>query len=319
MLRCITSVIAVMLTGLSGASAWPDHPIKMIVPFAAGGTTDVMARIVAERLGARLGRPVIIENVAGAGGNSGATLAAKAPADGYTILMATPGQAAMNQFMYKRMPYDTATAFVPLAYIASVPSVLVVSPTLDVSSPIDFLAKMKSRPGGANFGSAGMGSTGHLGGTLLSMQTGLNAQHVPYRGSAPMLQDLLAGNIQFTIDTVPGVMSFITSGTIKALAVTGKSRSPALPDVPNNTEAGIPDVEMASWLVLLAPARTPQPIVDRINSETNAAVTEPELRDKILKLGAVPEGGSPDEVAAFLRGETAKWKRVIETAGIKIE
>ena len=319
MLRCITSVIAVMLAGLSGASAWPDHPIKMIVPFAAGGTTDVMARIVAERLGARLGRPVIIENVAGAGGNSGATLAAKAPADGYTILMATPGQAAMNQFMYKRMPYDTATAFVPLAYIASVPSVLVVSPTLDVSSPIDFLAKMKSRPGGANFGSAGMGSTGHLGGTLLSMQTGLNAQHVPYRGSAPMLQDLLAGNIQFTIDTVPGVMSFITSGTIKALAVTGKSRSPALPDVPNNTEAGIPDVEMASWLVLLAPARTPQPIVDRINSETNAAVTEPELRDKILKLGAVPEGGSPDEVAAFLRGETAKWKRVIETAGIKIE
>ena len=230
------------------------------MPFAAGGTTDVMARIVAERLGARLGRPVIIENVAGAGGNNGATLVSKARADGYTILMATPGQAAMNQFMYRRMPYDTATAFVPLAYIASVPSVLVISPALDVSSTTDFLAKMKARPGGANFGSAGMGSTGHLGGALLSMQTGLNAQHVPYRGSAPMLQDLLAGNIQFTIDTVPGVMSFITSGTIKALAVTGKSRSPALPDVPNNTEAGIPDVEMASWLVLLAPAGTPQPI-----------------------------------------------------------
>ena len=319
MVRFIASIIAISLTGLSSAAAWPDQPIKMIVPFAAGGTTDVVARIVAERLGARLGRPVIIENVAGAGGNSGAALAAKAPADGYTILMATPGQAVMNQFMYKRMPYDTATAFVPLAYIASVPSVLVVSPTLDVSSTADFLAKMKSRPGGANFGSAGMGSTGHLGGTLLSMQTGLNAQHVPYRGSAPMLQDLLAGNIQFTIDTVPGVMSFITSGTIKALAVTGKSRSPALPDVPNNTEAGIPDVEMASWLVLLAPAGTPQPIVERINSETNAAVKEPELRDRILKLGAVPEGGSPDDVAVFLRGETAKWKRVIETAGIKIE
>ena len=319
MVRFIRSIIAILLIGLSSAAAWPDQPIKMIVPFAAGGTTDVVARIVAERLGARLGRPMIIENVAGAGGNSGAALAAKAPVDGYTILMATPGQAAMNQFMYKRMPYDTATAFVPLAYIASVPSVLVVSPTLDVSSTADFLAKMKSRPGGANFGSAGMGSTGHLGGTLLSIQTGLNAQHVPYRGSAPMLQDLLAGNIQFTIDTVPGVMSFITSGTIKALAVTGKSRSPALPDVPNNTEAGIPDVEMASWLVLLAPAGTPQPIIDRINSETNAALKEPELRDRILKLGAVPEGGSPDDVAVFLRSETAKWKRVIETAGIKIE
>ena len=189
MVRFIASIIAIPLTGISSAAAWPDQPIKMLVPFAAGGTTDVVARIIAERLGARLGRPMVIENVAGAGGNRGAALVAKAAADGHTILMATPGQAAMNQFMYKRMPYDTATAFVPLAYIASVPSVLVVSPTLDVSSTADFLAKMKSRPGGANFGSAGMGSTGHLGGTLLSMQTGLNAQHVPYRGSAPMLQD----------------------------------------------------------------------------------------------------------------------------------
>jgi tripartite-type tricarboxylate transporter receptor subunit TctC len=319
MVRFIAWVVVILLTNLSGASAWPDQPIRMVVPFAAGGTTDVVARIVAERLSARLGGPVIIENVAGAGGNSGAALVAKAAPDGHTILMATPGQAVMNQFMYQRMPYDTATAFVPLAYIASVPSVLVVSPTLDVSSTTDFLAKMKARPGGANFGSAGMGSTGHLGGTLLSMQTGLNAQHVPYRGSAPMLQDLLAGNIQFTIDTVPGVMSFITSGTIKALAVTGKSRAPALPDLPNNTEAGIPDVEMASWLVLLAPTGTPQPIVDRINAQSNAAIREPELRDKILNLGAVPEGGTPQDVAQFLRGETAKWKRVIETAGVKIE
>ena len=318
MSRFIASIVALLLTSLSDAKAWPDQPVKMVVPFAAGGTTDVMARIVAERVAALLGRPVIIENVPGAGGNSGATLVSKSRADGYTILMATPGQAAMNQFMYKRMPYDTS-AFVPLAYIASVPSVLVISPTLDVSSTTDFLAKMKARTGGANFGSAGMGSTGHLGGTLLSMQTGLNAQHVPYRGSAPMLQDLLAGNIQFTIDTVPGVMSFITSGTIKALAVTGKSRSPALPEVPSNTEAGIPDVEMASWLMLLAPAGTPQPIVDQINAETNSALKEPELRDKILKLGAVPDGGSPQRVTTFLRGETEKWKRVIETAGIKVE
>jgi tripartite-type tricarboxylate transporter receptor subunit TctC len=291
----------------------------MVVPFAAGGTTDVMARVVAERLGARLGRPVIVENVAGAGGNVGAAMVAKAPADGYTILMATPGQAVTNQFMYRHMPYDTATAFVPLAYIASVPSVLVVSPTLGVASTTAFLEKMKAWPGGANFGSAGLGSTGHLGGTLLLMQTGLHAQHVPYRGSAPMLQDLLEGNIQFTIDTVPGLIGYIQSGTIKALAVTGKARSPALPDVPNNIEAGIPDVEMASWLVLMAPAGTPQPIVDRINAEIDAALKDPQLSDKILQLGAVPEGGSPQDVAAFLRDETAKWKRVIETADIKID
>jgi tripartite-type tricarboxylate transporter receptor subunit TctC len=319
MTRIIASIAILLLTGLSGAMAWPDRPIHMVVAYAAGGTTDVMARLVAERLAARLGHPVIVENRPGASGNIGATFVAKSSADGYTILMATPGQAAMNQFMYEHMPYDTEKDFVPLAYVASVPSVLVVSPKVDVASTTDFLAKMKARPGGANFGSAGMGSTGHLGGTLLAMQTGLNAQHVPYRGSAPMLQDLLAGNLQFTVDTVPGVMSFVSTGMLRALAITGKSRSPALPDVPNNIEAGIPTVEMASWLVLLAPARTPQPIVDRINAEVNAAIQEPELRDKILKLGAVPEGGSPKDVAVFLREEAAKWKRVIETAGIKIE
>jgi tripartite-type tricarboxylate transporter receptor subunit TctC len=318
MTRTITA-IAILLLASCGAHAWPDRPIHMVVGYAAGGTTDVMARLIAERLAARLGQPVVVENRPGASGNIGATFVAKAPADGNTILMATPGQAAMNQFMYEHMPYDTAKDFVALAYMASVPSVLVVSPTLDVTSTTDFLAKMKARPGGANFGSAGMGSTGHLGGTLLAMQTGLTAQHVPYRGSAPMLQDLLAGNLQFTIDTVPGVMSFVSSGTLKALAITGKSRSPALPEVPNNIEAGIPTVEMASWLVLLAPARTPRPIVDRLNAEMNAAIQEPELRDKILKLGAVPEGGSPQEVAAFLQAEAAKWKHVIETAGIKIE
>jgi len=319
MTRIIAAIAILLLAGLSGAQAWPDRPIHMVVGYAAGGTTDVMARLVAERLAARLGQPVIVENRPGASGNIGATFVAKSAADGATILMATPGQAAMNQFMYERMPYDTDKDFAPLAYIASVPSVLVVSPTLDVASTADFLAKMKARAGGANFGSAGMGSTGHLGGTLLAMQTGLNAQHVPYRGSAPMLQDLLAGNLQFTIDTVPGVMSFVSSGTLKALAITGKSRSPALPDVPNNIDAGIPTVEMASWLVLLAPARTPRPIVDRLNAEVNAAIKEPELRDKILKLGAVPEGGSLQDVAAFLRAEAAKWKHVIEAAGIKIE
>jgi len=319
MLRLLALAITTLALTASGARAWPDQPIRMVVPFAAGGTTDVIARLVGERLAARLGKPVVIENVAGAGGNNGAALVAKAPPDGTIILMATPGQAAMNQFMYRRMPYDTATAFAPVAYIASVPSVLVVAPSLNVASAADFLTKMKARPDGANFGSAGMGSTGHLGGTLLTMKTGLKAQHVPYRGSAPMLQDLLAGNIQFTIDTAPGLMSFIASGTLKALAVTGKARSPALPDVPNNVEAGIPDVEMSSWLVILAPAGTPKAIVDRLNGEIDAAVAEPVLAEKILKLGAVPAGGSPQVVADFLRGETEKWKAVIQAAAIQID
>jgi tripartite-type tricarboxylate transporter receptor subunit TctC len=251
-----------------------------------------MARVIAERLSPHLGQPVVIENVPGSGGNTGAALVAKATPNGSTILMATPGPAAMNQFMYNRMPFDTATAFAPIVYIASVPSVLVVSPKLNVKSVTDFISQMKARPEGANFGSAGMGSTGHLGGTLFAASTGLKAQHVPYRGSSPMLQDLIAGNIQFAIDTVPGLMSFVTSGTLKALAVTSKLRSPALPDVPNNAEAAIPDVEMSSWLALLAPAGTPRAVIDHLNAAVNAAVGEPQLRQKIMDLGVVPEGGS---------------------------
>jgi tripartite-type tricarboxylate transporter receptor subunit TctC len=278
-----------------------------------------MARVIAERLSPHLGQPVVIENVPGSGGNTGAALVAKATPNGSTILMATPGPAAMNQFMYNRMPFDTATAFAPIVYIASVPSVLVVSPKLNVKSVTDFISQMKARPEGANFGSAGMGSTGHLGGTLFTASTGLKAQHVPYRGSSPMLQDLIAGNIQFAIDTVPGLMSFVTSGTLKALAVTSKLRSPALPDVPNNAEAAIPDVEMSSWLALLAPAGTPRAVIDHLNAAVNAAVGEPQLRQKIMDLGVVSEGGSPEDLAAFLNSESQKWKRVIEIAAVRIE
>ncbi len=319
MVRSVLFSIAWLLAATITASAWPDNNIRMVVPFAAGGTTDVIARLVAQRLSVHLGHAVIVENVAGAAGNIGAEQVAKSPPDGYTILMATPGQAAMNQFIYSHMPYDTETAFVPLAYIASVPSVLIVSPKLNVTSTADFLTQMKARPEGANFGSAGMGSTGHLGGALLAKETGIKATHIPYRGSAPMLQDLAAGNLQFTIDTVPGTMSFINSGTLRALAITGATRSPALPDVPDNGEAGIPDVEMSSWLVLLAPAATPEPIVEKLNVETNASMQDPELRDAILRLGAVPESGSPAEVRAFLQSERAKWKRVIEITRVRID
>lgn len=319
MIRFMTLVVGCLLAGMSGAQAWPDKTMRMVVPFAAGGTTDAIARLVAQRLSIRLGQSMIVENVPGAAGNIGAALVAKSIPDGYTILMATPGQAVMNQFMYRHMPYDTASAFMPLAYIASVPSVLVVSPSLNIASVRALLAYAKNRPDGATFGSAGMGSTGHLGGLLLSKRTDMKATHVPYRGSAPMLQDLIAGQIQFTIDTVPGVMSFIQSGTLQPLAITGKSRSPALPDVPSIEEAGVSGVEMSSWLVLLAPAGTPQAIVDKVNAETNAALKESALRDGILKLGAVPEGGSPSEVAAFLQNESAKWKRIIDLTGVRID
>jgi tripartite-type tricarboxylate transporter receptor subunit TctC len=309
---------ALGLTASTQALTWPDQPVRIVVPFAAGGTTDVVARVLAEGLSSRLG-PVVIENVPGAGGNIGAAIVAKAAPDGHTILMATPGPAAMNQFMYRKMPFDTAAAFAAIAYIASVPSVLVISPKVEARSVAEFIAEMKARPDGANFGSAGMGSTGHLGGTLFNARTGLRAQHISYRGSAPMLQDLIAGNLQFTIDTVPGVMSFVKSGTVKALAVTSRLPSPSLPNVPTNAEAGIPDVEMSSWLALLAPAGTPRSVVDGLNTEVNAAIGDAALRQKMLDLGAVPVGGSPEDLAAFLRMEAEKWKQVIEMAAVKID
>jgi tripartite-type tricarboxylate transporter receptor subunit TctC len=306
---------------LAGAAqaAWPDQPLRIVVPFAAGGTTDVIARLVGEKLAARLGQPVVIENAGGAGGNSGAALVAKSTPNGYTILMATPGPAAMNQFMYARMPYDTATAFAPIVTVASVPSVLAVGPKVAAKSMAELVAQIKTKPDAFNFGSAGNGSTGHLGGALFASVIGVKIQHVPYRGSAPMLQDLIAGNIQFTIDTVAGVMSLIKGDQLRALAVTTKSRSPELPDVPTSAEAGFPDVEMASWLALLGPAGMPREAIERINAEVNAALKETDLPARLAGLGARPEGGSPDDLAAFLRRETERWKRVVETAGIRIE
>lgn len=313
------ATIWALIAGGPAVAAWPEGPVRIVVPYAAGGSTDVFARVVAARLQVRLGQPVIIENVSGGAGNNGAAMAAKSPPNGNTLLMATPGPAAMNQFMYRRMPFDTATAFAPVVYVAFFPSVLVVGPKVKATSVAEFVAEMKALPDGANFGSAGMGSTGHLGGTLFSAKTGVKGMHIPYRGSAPMLQDLLAGNIHFTVDTVPGVMSFITSGSLRALAITGNERAAAIPVVPNNVEAGIPDVEMASWLALLAPAGTPRAIVDRVNAEVNAAIKEPALAQRINELGAVPTGGTPEDLAAFLKSETDKWKIVIEAARISIE
>ncbi|RAI34927.1 Bug family tripartite tricarboxylate transporter substrate binding protein [Rhodoplanes roseus] len=300
-------------------AAWPESPVRIVVPYAAGGSTDVVARLVAARLQVRLGQPVVVENTAGSAGNLGAAVVARAQPDGYTLLVATPGPAVMNQFMYRKMPFDTATAFTPVVSITYFPSVLVVGPKVKATTVKEFVAEMKAAPRGATFGSAGVGSTGHLGGTVFVQSTGIAGTHVPYRGSAPMLQDLLAGNIDFTIDTVPGLMSFITAGTVRALAVTGKGRAASIPDVPDNAEAGIPDIEMGSWLAFLAPAGTPRAIVARINAEVDAALKEPELAQRIRDLGAVPTGGTPESLAAFMAAETAKWKSVIETAGIRIE
>ncbi|MBK5958484.1 hypothetical protein CCR97_09730 [Rhodoplanes elegans] len=321
MRSCWKGLAVALLLACTGtaAAAWPDASVRIVVPYAAGGSTDVVARLVAASLQTRLGQPVVVENMGGSAGNLGAAAVARSQPDGYTLLMATPGPAVMNQFMYRKMPFDSAKAFTPVVSIADFPSVLVVGPKVKATTVKDFVAELKAAPKGATYGSAGVGSTGHLGGTVLVASTGLNGTHVPYRGSAPMLQDLIAGNIDFTVDTVPGLMSFITAGTVRALAVTGKDRAPAIPDVPNNAEAGIPGIEMGSWLAFLAPAGTPRAVVEKIASEVDAALKDPAMAKRIQDLGAVPTGGTPQDLARFMAAETAKWKAVIETAGIRIE
>jgi tripartite-type tricarboxylate transporter receptor subunit TctC len=308
------------LAGFAGPThAWPDQPVRIVVPFAAGGTTDVIARLLAEKLSPLLGQPVLIENVGGAGGNTGATLVTKSPPDGSAILMGTPGPTVMNQFMYARMPYDTATAFAPIALVASTASVLMAGPKIEAQSLTEFIALMRRRPEGVNYGSAGMGSTGHLGGALFGSIAGLKAQHIPYRGSGPMLQDLIAGNIQFTIDSIPGAIGLIRGGAVRALAVTTRSRVAELPDIPTTKEAGLPEVEMYTWVALFAPVGTPPSLVVRINAEVNAALKDPELRRKISEQGAKPEGGSVDEFTTFLNAERVRWKRAVDIAGVRVE
>lgn len=308
------------LAGFAGpARAWPDQPVRIVVPFAAGGTTDVIARLLAEKLTPLLGQPVLIENVVGAGGNTGATLVAKSPPNGIAILMGTPGPTVMNQFMYARMPYDTATAFAPIALVASTASVLMAGPKIEAQSLTEFIALMRRRPEGVNYGSAGLGSTGHLGGALFGSIAGLKAQHVPYRGSGPMLQDLMAGNIQFTINSIPGAIGLIRGGAVRALAVTARNRVAELADIPTTKEAGLPEVEVYTWVALFAPAGTPPSVVVRINAEVNAALKDPELRRKISEQGAKPEGGSVDEFTTFLNAERVRWKRAVEISGVKVD
>ncbi|MDH7795540.1 MULTISPECIES: tripartite tricarboxylate transporter substrate-binding protein [unclassified Beijerinckia] len=317
----LAATVASTSAVITPAFAWPDKPIKIIVPFAAGGTTDVIARIMGERLGAQLKTTVLVENLPGAGGNLGAAAVAKATGDAHVLLMSTPGPAAMNQFMYARMPYDTASAFTPIAFVASIPSVLIVNASADYKTVVELVTQAKARPQQFNYGSAGNGSTGHLGGALLNTVAGMEARHVPYRGSAPMLQDLIGGNIQFTIDSLPGIISFIEAGTVRALAVTGGRRAAQLPNVPTSLEAGFGDVRVSTWLCFLAPAGITKDTASQINNAVNAALAETDVRQKLSNLGADvdPDIKTPDDLARFLASETPNWKRMVEAAAVKIE
>ena len=301
------------------AQEFPARPMKIVVPFAPGGSTDVMARLVAEGLTSRLHQQVVVENKAGAGGNLGADLVAKAAPDGHTLVMGSIGTHATNSLIYPQMPYDTLKDFEPVTQVAAVTLVLVTHPSLGVGSVRELVALLEKQPDRYNYASGGIGASQHLAGELFKYMTKTRMLHVPYKGSAGALNDLLAGRVPIMFADLPLVLAHVQSGSLKALAVGDARRSPALPDVPTVAEAGIPGYTAAAWYGLFAPARTAAPVIAKLQAEVAAILQQPDVRKRMTDLGATPIGSKPSEFREFQRSEMKRWKEVVDSAAIRME
>ncbi len=319
----VLSMLVAGLGLLAGASAeaqtYPSRAITMIVPFPAGGTTDILGRFVGQALSAAWGQPVVIENRGGAGGNIGAAAVAKAAPDGYTLLVGTVGTHAINASLYSRMPYDTLKDFVAVTQIASVPNMLVVTPSLPVNSVVELIAYAKANPGKLNMASSGNGTSIHLSGELFKVMTGVDMVHVPYKGSAPALNDLMGGQVQLMFDNMPSALPQVKGGTLKALAVTTATRSPAMPDLPTIAEAGVPGFEASSWFGIFAPAGTPKEIVAKLQTEIARILKTPDMSDRLAQQGAVAVGNTPEEFTAYVQAELTKWAGVVKASGARVD
>ncbi len=310
---------AVITSGAAFAQAdWPTKPVRIVVPFAAGGTTDITARVIADELTKAVKGSFIVDNKGGAGGNVGAAEVARATPDGYTFLMGTPGTQAINQFLYPKMPYDTAKDFAPVSFVVRVPNVLVVNPGVNAKSLKELIALAKSKPGALSYGSPGNGTTGHLSTELFKGRAGVFVTHIPYRGSGPMLLDLMSGQIQMAIDNLPSAMPHIKAGKLVALGVTGDKPNSQLPDVPAVASV-LPGYAAESWFVLMAPAGTPPAIVNRMSAEVDKILKKPEVIERFKGLGAEPVGGTPEQLGQFIASETGKWSQVVKASGAKID
>ena len=311
--------LALLLLGQAHAqTAWPAKPIRLIVGFAAGGSTDVTARIIAQALSERLGQPVVVENRGGAGGNIGADAVAKADPDGYTLLMATSSTFAANPNLYKSLPFDVQKDFAPITVTAFIPNLLVVNPSVPANNVADFIAYLKANPDKLNFASAGNGTSQHLSGELFNSLAGVRMTHVAYRGGAPAVSDLLGGQVQVIFAPLVEVIQQVRAEKLKALGITTAKRSPLLPDVPTILES-LPGYEVALWNGLLAPAKTPPDIIDRINRATIEALRSPEVKAKLAEQGSEPVGNTPAEFKAFIESELVKWRRLVEISGATVQ
>lgn len=323
-MKMLTGVAAVLLTTLPMAAlagpedTYPDKAVRIVVPFAAGGSTDVVARILAEKLQAQFKQPFVVDNRAGASGNIGAELVAKAPADGYTLLMGATGILSINDHLYGKLNYNAQKDFVPVAYATENANILVVSPSLPVKDVSSLVSLAKSKPGTLSFASSGPGSSTHLSGELFKSMAGLNLLHVPYKGSSAALTDLLGGNVSMLFDNAPSSIGFVQQGKLRALAVTSRQRIPGLPNVPTLDEAGIKGYESLSWSGVVAPAGTPRPIVMKLNRAIDQILKSDDVRNKLVQLGVEPVGGTPEDFARLIQAEHTKWGTVIKTADIKL-
>ena len=320
MLRFLPIAFALLIFPAAAlAQAWPAKPVKIVAPFAPGGLVDVLARAVGERLTRTLGQPFVVENRPGAGGNIGADAVARAEPDGYTLLMSSAGILTINQFLYAQMPFDPATALLPVTVVADMPMMLVVRNQLPAHNVREFIELAKRQPGGLFFGSPGNGTTGHLGMELFMHATGLKLQHVPYKSAAEAVKAAIAGDTQCMFDNPPTVMGQIKAGTLRALGVAAKERMPQLPEVPTIAEGGVAGFEASSWFGFAVPAKVPRPIVDRLAAETANALKDAELQSRFAASGARLVGNTPDQFAAIVVAERARWEAIVKAAGIKLQ
>ena len=305
-------------------TAWPTKPVKIVVPFAPGGTTDILARAVAPELTKAFGQTFIVDNRAGAGGNVGADIVAKSPADGYTLLMGTVGTHGINKSLYSKMPFDPQKDFAPITLVAGVPNVMVMNAdkakTLGINNVLDFIKYAKAHPGQLNMASSGNGTSIHLAGELFKSMTGTFMTHIPYSGSGPAMMGMVSGNVDVMFDNLPSSMAQIKSGRLKAFAVTSSQRSGAMPELPTIEEAGqLKGFEASSWFGLLAPAGTPADVVLKLQQATASALNSPAIKEKLLAQGAIPSGNSPQAFAALIDAEIRKWAPVVKASGARVD
>jgi tripartite-type tricarboxylate transporter receptor subunit TctC len=299
-------------------TAWPDHPVRFIVPYPPGGGTDVIARIVQERFQNALGQPIIIENRGGAAGSLGTDVVAKSAPDGYTVLF-TLSSHTINPAIYAKLPFNTVADFAPVGMVASLPQILVSAPNFAPNNIAELIALAKAKPGALSFASVGNGSPGHLAGELFKLRSGIQMLHVPYRGGGPAVTDVMGGQVQLLWVSIPAAAQFVKTGKLKAFAVSTVKRSAAFPDVPTMQESGVKDFEVDSWYAMFVPAKTPKPIIDKLNAALNNIVHDPDIREKLLQQGSEGVGGTPEALGKVVAAELPKWAKLAKDANISIE